>query len=100
MSEPSQPSEPFDWPHVHIDWVDDTELTPITSCTDNIARDTPYNDEAGVVGASKRKVRRLGDVAVVVGFWAWLTFAVGPWYVGVGLMLLGTALNSIDHKWR
>jgi hypothetical protein len=84
VSEPSQPSEPFDWPHAHIDWADDTERTPT---------------DAYIGGASKRKVRRLGDVAVIVGLWAWLTFAVGPWYVGVGLMVLGTALNSIDRKW-
>ena len=43
-------------------------------------------------------MRRIGDDVFVFGLFVWVWIAVGPWYVGVALLSLGTALNFIAAR--
>lgn len=36
---------------------------------------------------------RGGDAFVVFALWCWLTFGVGPWWLGVGIMAIGMLIN-------
>ena len=38
---------------------------------------------------------KLGDALLLFALWLWLTVAVGPWWLGVGLFLLAWALNLV-----
>jgi membrane protein implicated in regulation of membrane protease activity len=40
----------------------------------------------------------LGDFILVWGLAIWMTVAVGPWYIGIILMLASLLLNSIIQK--
>lgn len=41
---------------------------------------------------------RWGDSIVVGGCLGWLTFWVGPWWIGVSLLLAGWLLNLIQKR--
>ncbi len=34
-----------------------------------------------------------GDRVFVFSLWIWLTIIVGPWWVGIGILIVGTILN-------
>lgn len=41
---------------------------------------------------------KLGDAFLSLSMWLWLTYAVGPWEVGVLLLLCAIVLNVVDEK--
>lgn len=41
----------------------------------------------------------LGDVIIDLGVLVWVSVAVGPWWVGVGLFLVGWLANVAFERW-
>jgi type IV secretory pathway TrbD component len=46
---------------------------------------------------SKQPLLPLGDELFTLGMWAWLTWSVGPWWVGASLFVGCAAINYLTR---